>query len=49
VELELELDTLGGQAQGEETMVLNLIEYLDRRGYLSYLVHAVRRQRPGAI
>ncbi len=49
VELELDLDVLGGPAQGEEPMVLNLIQYLDRRGYLSYLVHAVRRERPGII
>jgi hypothetical protein len=49
VELDLDLDVLGGEAQGEEPMVLSLIEYLDRRGYLSYLVHAVRRERPGII
>ena len=36
-------------AQGEEAMVLNLISYLDRRGYLSYLVEAVRQVRPGVI
>jgi hypothetical protein len=30
-------------------MALKLINYLDRCGYLSYLVNAVRRARPGAI
>lgn len=49
VDLDLDLDTLGGRAQSEEAMILNLIEYLDRRSYLSYLVDAVRRQRPGVI
>ena len=49
VEVHLDLDILGGRAQGEEAIVLNLIQYLDRRGYLSYLVHAVRRERPGII
>jgi hypothetical protein len=49
VELDLDLDAVGGPAQGEEAMVLNLIEYLDRRGYLSYLIHAVRQARSGVI
>ena len=49
VELNLDLDALGGREQGEEALVLNLIEYLDRRGYLSYLVDAVREQRPGIV
>ena len=49
VALDLDLDTVGGPAHGEEAMVLKLINYLDRRGYLSYLVNAVRRARPGAI
>ena len=35
-------DTLPGQ-------VLNLIQYLDRRGYLDYLIKATRRARPGII
>lgn len=49
VEVNLDLDALGGREQGEEALILNLIEYLDRRGYLSYLVDAVREQRPGIV
>jgi hypothetical protein len=49
VSLGLDLDALGGRTQGEEMLVYSLIEYLERRGYLSYLVRAVRRERPGAI
>ncbi len=49
VELNLDLDAVGGPAQGEEAMALNLIAYLDRRGYLTYLVNAVRRDRPGIL
>jgi hypothetical protein len=29
--------------------VLNLIQFLDRRGYLNYLIQAVRRARPEII
>jgi hypothetical protein len=29
--------------------MLELIDYLDRRGMLSYLVAAARRERPGRI
>jgi hypothetical protein len=35
-------DSLPGQ-------VLSLIQYLDRRGYLDYLIQAVRRARHGVI
>jgi len=49
VDLWLDLDALGGRKQGEEALVLALIEYLERRGYLSYLVEAVRRERPGSV
>jgi hypothetical protein len=49
VDLMLDLDALGGREQGEEALVLALIEYLNRRGYLSYLVEAVRRERPGSV
>lgn len=49
VELNLDLDAVGGPAQGEEAMAQKLISYLDRRGYLSYLVNAVRQARPGVI
>ena len=49
MELNLDLDAVGGPAQGEEAMVQKLISYLDRRGYLSYLVNAVRQARPGVI
>ena len=49
VELDLDLDILGSRTQGEEAIALNLIEYLDRRGYLGYLVRCARRERPGII
>ena len=49
VELNLDLDAVGGPTQGEPAMVLSLITYLDRRGYLSYLVKAVRQARPGFL
>jgi hypothetical protein len=49
VALNLDLDAVGGPAQGEEAMIQKLISYLDRRGYLSYLVNAVRQTRPGII
>lgn len=49
VHLDLDLDTLGGPKTPEETLVLNLIQFLDRRGYLSYLVEKVRAERPGIL
>jgi hypothetical protein len=30
-------------------IVMNLIEYFDRRGHLEHLVQAVRNARPGMI
>jgi hypothetical protein len=44
IELQMNLDMVGGN--GKSSKVLNLIEYLDRRGYSVYLVNAVRRARP---
>lgn len=47
IELQVNLEVVGG---GNKSMqVLNLIQYLDRRGYLSYLVAAVRQERPNMI
>jgi hypothetical protein len=45
--LAVDLDTVGGS--GKTAKVLNLIQYLDRRGYLDTLVKAVRSARPGII
>ena len=45
--VQVNLDMVGGQ--GKAAKVLELIEYLDRRGYLDYLVNAARRVRPGRI
>jgi nucleoside phosphorylase len=42
----ISLDLIGGD--GKEHTVLKLIEYLDRRGYLDYLIRAVRKARPNA-
>ena len=45
--LQVNLEIVGGS--GKRAKVLNLIQYLDRRGYLGYLVDAVRSVRPGII
>jgi hypothetical protein len=45
--VQVNLEIVGGG--GKRAKVLNLIQYLDRRGYLGYLVYAVRRLRPGII
>jgi hypothetical protein len=45
--VQVNLEVVGGG--GKRAKVLNLIQYLDRRGYLGYLVDAVRRARPGLI
>ena len=45
--LQVNLEVVGGG--GKRAKVLNLIQYLDRRGYLGYLVEAVRQHRPGLI
>lgn len=47
IALQVNLDIVGGISQ--EAKVLNLIRYLDNRGYLAYLVRTVRRERPGII
>jgi hypothetical protein len=47
IDLQVNLEIVGGE--GKTIKVLNLIQYLDRRGYLGYLVAAVRRARPGII
>lgn len=47
IELQVNLEIVGGS--GKAMQVLNLIQYLDRRGYLSYLVAAVQQARPGMI
>ena len=47
IDLEVNLDMVGGD--GKRTKVLNLIQYLERRGHLSYLVTAVRRTRPDIV
>jgi hypothetical protein len=47
IELQVNLDVVGGNSKGVQ--VLNLITYLERRGYLGYLEQAVREARPGSI
>ena len=44
ISLQVNLEMVGGS--GKMGQVLNLIGYLDRRGYLGYLVEAVRQVRP---
>ena len=47
IDLSVGLEMVGG---GSKTaIVMNLIDYFDRRGYLEYLVEAVRSARPGRI
>lgn len=46
-DLRVSLEIVGGR--GLETIILNLIEYLDRRGFLTYLLDAVRTTQPGLI
>ena len=45
--LQVNLEILGGS--GKRAKVLKLIQYLDRRGYLGYLVEAVRQHHPGLV
>jgi hypothetical protein len=47
IDLQVDMELVGGT--GKRSKVLHLISYLDRRGYLAYLVTAVRRERPGII
>jgi hypothetical protein len=47
IDLAVDAETVGGTTK--EGIVLNLIAYLQRRGYLAYLVTAVDRDRPGLL
>jgi hypothetical protein len=47
ISLPVSLEMVGGGSKSAQ--VLNLIQYLDRRGYLPYLVKSVRTARPGII
>jgi len=47
VSLQVNLDMVGGGSKAVQ--VLRLIEYLDHRGHLPYLVAAVREHRPGLV
>lgn len=47
IQLDIRLEYFGGGSIS--VIVLRLIEYLDRRRHLAYLVAAVRRARPGTI
>jgi hypothetical protein len=44
---QVSLEMVGGSSKSLK--VLNLIGYLDRRGYLGYLADVVRQHRPGVI
>ena len=44
IEIPISLEIVGGD--GKPARIQNLIEYLDRRGYLSYLIKAVQAARP---
>ncbi len=44
IDLEVNLDAVGGGSK-KENKVLSLINYLDKRGYLNYLITAVKRER----
>jgi hypothetical protein len=43
----LDLEIVGGKSKA--TKVLNLIQFLDRRGRLGYIIQMVRASRPGLI
>ena len=47
VQLQVSLDMVGGSMLANK--VLNLIEYLDTRGHLHYLVDAAREMKPGVV
>lgn len=47
IQLPVNLDIIGGH--GKESVVLNLINFFQRRGYLFYLIEEVKKQRPGLI
>ena len=47
INLEVNLDIFGGD--GKRAKVLNLIQYLERRSCLPYLIEAVRKARPDII
>jgi hypothetical protein len=47
IELQVNTAVVGGDSLPGQ--VLSLIQYLDRRGYLDYLIQAVRRARHGVI
>ncbi len=47
ISLQVNLETVGGTSKLGK--ILNLIDYLERRSYLAYLVVAVRRARPGSV
>ncbi|MDM8551464.1 hypothetical protein QUF72_15365 [Desulfobacterales bacterium HSG2] len=47
VDLEVSLEMVGGS--GKKSKILKLTDYLDRRGYLNYLIDAVRETRPEII
>ena len=46
-DIRVSLAIVGGR--GLETIVANLIDYLDRRGMLHYLLDAVRKAQPGLV
>lgn len=47
IALQVDLEIVGGTTK--TVQVLRLIEYLDHRSYLDYLVRAVQRRRPGIV
>ena len=47
IEESVSLEIVGGG--NKMAIVMNLIDYFDRRGHLDYLVRAVRNERPGTI
>jgi hypothetical protein len=47
IDLAVSLEMVGGGSK--MAIVMNLIEYFDRRGHLEHLVQAVRNARPGLI
>jgi hypothetical protein len=47
ISLKVNLDIVGGTSK--EGKIINLITYLDNRGFLSLLVEAVKEERPNLL
>ena len=49
ITLKVSWDDIGGGSSRKENKVLKLIDYLDRRGHLEFLVTAIKQKRENLI